>query len=203
MIKLPQFTFLTGPACSGKTTLSQLLMEQDNGMTTISFATPLREALFATFHMDSPDNRIDLRQEAIKAAPLPLVPNWTHRQFLIDYANFLKSKTSDCFLGDLAKHYVDRYKDYYTRFVFDDARTMGDVSPFINGYGTNECLLIRVERRGIVHKPGDVGADDILMKLPGIKKLIVPNNEEPEKMLDFMAATLGGHALRGPSIHDL
>lgn len=204
MIKLPTFTFLSGLAGSGKTKLSELLMEQDNGMTTVSFATPLREALLGTFHpLRSPDHlTFDLRDESTKSAPLPFAPNWTHRQFMIEYATWLKARTSDCIFGDIAKSLVEVYRDYYVRFVFDDARTVGDVSPFINGYGTNECLLIQVERRGVVRNTGDVGSDGALFRLPGIKKLVVPNNEEPEKMLEFMENTLGGTRAT-PSILDL
>jgi hypothetical protein len=186
MIRLPTFTFLNGPAGVGKTTLADLLTKQDVSMEWLSFATPLREALRAIFYYNDP--HIDLRDPLIKTKPIPLCPPfWTHRKFMIDLADWLRQSTNDRLLGDIAKRAVERSLDYFSRFIFDDARTIGDVAPFIDGYGSENCLLILLERRGVTHLPGDVGSDSQLAKLPGIQRIVLSNNDEPEKMLDSLA----------------
>ena len=183
MIKLPSFTFLNAPPRSGKSTLADFLDQQDESLMRISFAEPLRGALLGTFYPDRYSDVVALnfRDPSIKTQPIPAAPKWTNEQFLIDYGAWLKSKTNDFILGDLAKRTIEQYGEYYSRFVFDDARTLGDISPFINAYGAAECLLVHIERRGAEWRPGDIGGS--LLTLPGIRHIVVSNNSTPDDML--------------------
>jgi len=182
MIRLPTFTFINAPSRSGKTTLARLLDQQDQGLAVCSFADPLRGALIMTFYPgefgDSPS--LNLRDPATKLKQIPLT-NWTNEQFLIDYGNFLKAKTNEFILGDLAKSNVEAIRDGYSRFLFDDARTIGDIAPFINAYSAGECLLLHIERKGAAWRTGDVGGS--LLTLPAVRHFVVVNNGDPNDML--------------------
>jgi hypothetical protein len=192
MIKLPAFTFLNAPPRSGKSTLAELLEEQDRSLVRVSFGEPLRLALCATFYPDQLGDAqsLDLRSPTVKAKGIPINPRWTNEQFLIDYGTFLKAKTNENVLGDLAKKNIEKLNEYYSRFVFDDARTTGDVAPFINGYGASECLFIHLERNGALWRDGDIRGP--LESLPGVRHIRLINNSEPEHMLKQLALLLGG-----------
>jgi len=196
MLKLPAFTFLNGPPRSGKSTLADMIDRQDISMCRMSFAEPLRGALLGTFHPDrfSDMLQLNLRDPATKAQTIHGT-TWTNEQFLIDYGTWLKSKTNEYILGDLAKQAIV-HTDYYTRYVFDDCRTIGDVAPFINSYGASECLLVHVERRGAVWRPGDVGGS--LLSLPGIRHIVVQNNSTPSDMLKQFELLTGSPAAKPP-----
>ena len=182
MIRLPAFTFINAPPRSGKSTLAQLLSEQDHSLAPSSFTDPLRAALIATFYPEEfgDSQTMNFYELSTQTKHIPLT-KWTNEQFLADYDAFLKAKTNEFILGDLAKWNVERIRDAYSRFLFDDTRTIGDVAPFINGYGASECLLIHIERTGSAWRPGDVGGS--LLTLPGIRHFVVSNNGEPSAML--------------------
>jgi hypothetical protein len=203
MIQLPSFTFLNAPPRSGKSTLAHLLDMQDVALVHCSFAEPLRNALFGTFYPGElgDSQTMDLRDPATKIKPVPCVPSWTNEQFLIDYGTWLKSKTNEFILGDLAKAHIQRIMDYYIRFVYDDARTMGDIAPFINAFGVDNCALIHIERLGATWRTGDVGGD--LLHLPAIRHVMLTNNGKPEAMLGQLAVLMGGSAPSAPKVpHD-
>jgi len=182
MIRLPTFTFINAPSRSGKTTLAHLIDQQDQGLAVCSFADPLRAALTITFYPEEfgDSTSLNLRDPATKLKHIPLT-KWTNEQFLIDYSNFLKAKTNEFILGDLAKSNVEAIRDGYSRFLFDDARTIGDVAPFINAYGAGECLLLHIDRQGAAWRPGDVGGS--LLTLPAVRHFVVTNNGDPDNML--------------------
>lgn len=207
MIKLPMFTFLNAPPRSGKSTLAGLLDGQDLSMARCSFADPLRGALLATFYPHELGDvvSIDLRDPATKSLSIPGAGNWTNEQFLIDFSIWLKAKTNEYILGDLAKRCVVDLQDYYTRFLFDDCRTIGDIAPFINSFGASECLLIHIERTGAAFRSGDVGG--LLQSLPGVRHIALLNNGKPEDMLRQLAALTGSAippaAVAAPTVADL
>lgn len=183
MVKLPTFTFICGHAGSGKSTLAQLLSDQDPGLVPISFAEPLYDTMAATFYPGTMDTA-KFKEPPIKAAMIPFSPKCTHRQFLIEYGNFLKSLTNKRIFGDLAKRRWEDCCDAFPRAVFDDARLIDDVAPFIESYGSSECLIVLVERPGVNATPGDIGADLPVAKMVGIRRVSINNNSIPEKMLD-------------------
>lgn len=194
MIRLPAFTFLNAPPRSGKSTLATLLEEQDQSLVRISFAEPLRSVLISLFYPEELGDAQskDFRDPAVKAQGIPLTPSWTNEQFLIDFYRWLESKTNEHILGDIAKRHISKLAEYYSRFVFDDARTVGDVAPFINAFGADECLMIHIDRLGALWRPGDVGG--WLENLPGIQHARVINNTDPEYMLKQLELLLGGKA---------
>lgn len=196
MIKLPAYTFLNAPAGSGKTTLAQLLSEQDQGLIHLSFAAPLRMALLATFYPEElPMGGLNLQDQTVKKRPI-VGTNYPHERFLIDYGNWLKEKTNAHIIGDLGKRAVDSVRSYYTRFLFDDARIVADIAPFINAFGAEECMLIHIERRDAPGRAGDVG-DTAILDLPGIRHVRIPNNGSVLEMLFFLQKLLGG-TVEGP-----
>jgi len=187
-LKLPTFVFINAPAGAGKTTLQRLICEQDNSAIAISFAEPLRMALLGTFYPEQIFLGLDLRLEAEKQKPLE-GSNISRRQWMISYNEFLEARFGPNVLGDLARRTIERSRQLEgQRFIFDDARRVGNVKPFGLAYGPQNCLLISIERSGCSWA-GDNGS---WLKGNYIREVRVTNRDgEAAKMLDQLAANLG------------
>ena len=65
---------------------------------------------------------------------------------------------------------------------------MGDVAPFINAFGADNCLLVHIERAAAGYRPTEIHDD--LESLPEIRHLKLINNSDPEAMLRQLALLL-------------
>lgn len=188
MIRLPTFTFLNAPPTAGKTTLAQLLCEQDTRLGMFNFAEPLRMALLTTFYPDQVFDGIDLRTPEAKRRGVPGLPI-TNRDFLLLYSTFLKGIGGPNILGDMAKRRVEQVAGVYPKVIFDDTRTEGDIRPFILAYGSRDCLLIQIEKPGLAFGAEKDNGQN-LRDIP-IRKAVITNRGEPTEMLRQLSGILG------------
>lgn len=180
MIPLPTFTFLTGNPASGKTTLAMLLAQNDPSVAMASFDEPLREATLSLFFPHAVyDNNLDLRNSDTLRQCLPLSP-LSIQTWLTEMRFFLMSKISMNVLGDLAKRRSNFILGREFRaVVYDDTRSFGDVSPFLNAFGREYCRLIILQRG-----PEPITKILKLWEPSTIPKSIIRNPEgSPEEML--------------------
>lgn len=178
---LPTFTFINGPNGSGKTSLANALGDLDHGLCHSSFADPIRSALLATFYPDEMySGGLDLQSQKVKSSPL-FDTGLTHREWMIQYAQWMRSATNPYIFATIALRRCERLARHWPRFIFDDCRYPQEPAPFSLAYGPTECLIISLRRNGCSFtNPNEVGED--LMLLPGARHIALNNN--------------------GPTIHD-
>ncbi len=200
MIHLPTFTFLNGPNGSGKTSIAHALCDADSGLCHMSFADPIRMALLTTFYPDAYfDNSMDLRDEAIKRTKIPGT-NHTNRDFMLAYGQWLRSTFSPYILADLARRRCETLRPHWPRFIFDDCRFPEEPAPFSLAYGTDECLVITIDRKGCSWS-GDREIGQSLIRLPGVAHAALSNNSTIENALSIIETAL--RAPTHPSTHQL
>lgn len=198
ILRLPPFTFINGPFGVGKTTLANLLIAQDPSAVRVSFAEPIRMALYATFYPDNPLDPPDLMDGAVKASPIPGTAV-THREWMIRYSSFMKETFNKHIFGELARRTCERLEEYYCRFVFDDCRYIDELSPISLAYGKEACLLIHLERTG--HSWADEKFDSAkthvpsdYLNYPGASHIILSNNGPLSDLLPRLATLLSPRA---------
>jgi hypothetical protein len=199
MIRLPTFTFLSGPPGSGKSTIAEALADGDPGLCRVSIAEPIRMALLATFYPDQMTLGIDLRDGAVKKSFIPGT-GVTHRKWMISYSEWMKSLMGKQVFGDLAKRTVELQTKYYDRFVFDDCRFIDELRPFVNAYEGKNCIIVSLNRKG-----ADWGDDlhDNIHKLVGLHHAAINNNGTIPEALKSLAAALGQDYSLEPATEDL
>lgn len=189
MIRLPQFTFLNGPAHAGKSTIAKVLAEQDKNLSVCSFAEPIRMALLSTFHPEQMTQGIDLRDGGIKASLIPGT-GVTYRQWMVSFSeSFMKPLFGKQIFGDLAKRSCEELTMYYDRFVFDDARFFEEIRPFALAFGGHNILIVRVERSGSSWASEPSGSD--LTSMVGVHHASIINNGTPNEAVSMLASALG------------
>jgi hypothetical protein len=187
MIRLPPFTFLSGPPGCGKTTIATALSATDPNMSHCSIAEPIRMALLSTFHPDQMTQGLDLRDGGIKASLIPGT-GITYRQWMTSFSEFMKSMCGKQIFGDLAKRSIEELTMYYDRFIFDDARFIDEIRPFANAYGGDKILIVHINRNGATWG-SDLHTD--LTKIIGVRHVGLNNNGTLPETLAALAAALG------------
>jgi hypothetical protein len=191
MIHLPRFTFLNAPAESGKTTLANMLSEQDTGLALVSFAEPIRNAMAATFYPAHPLDHPDFRDSKVKRSSLPGT-NVTHRDWMVQYSIFMKTLLGPYIFGDLAKKTCMDLSDYYPRFLFDDNRYTQEIHPFSLAFGRDDCLMIHISRQGKSwdDEKFDTSGKGDFLHFVGARHASLNNNGKPEDMLSQLERIL-------------
>lgn len=183
VIPLPQFTFVTGPKESGKTTLIELLRKQDPSLCVIAFAEPIRMALMGAFYPDALlDCSIDPREQSFKNTPIPsLFKNnkpVTSRDWMIDFGRWMRLTYGPDVFSNICERTWQEQSHFYSRAIFDGTRTKDDLAAF-RPKGVQNILIIHLSRDG-----ADWGSDihEDLFGAPG-KHFAMQNDGPPEQML--------------------
>jgi hypothetical protein len=197
VVSLPRFTFLLGPEGCGKTTLARLLCVHNHRIAMASFDEPIREATLAMFFPDQLQTGIDLREEDTLRQPLPSCPI-SIGGFMHGFRKFLIKEISSFIRGDLAKRrsefILGGRAPSFSHIVYDDTEDLSDVSPFSNGFGSEACLMILVERPGFPIRP-EISR---FSHLP-VRRFIVSNpGGNPEAMLQQLQGRYDALDLRHP-----
>lgn len=191
-ILLPRFTFINGPAGSGKSSLAKALAFEDDNLWVEGFAEPIRAAIQATFFPDDgPMPARDYKDEMVKSAEFPFqTPTGpiTFRQAMISFSeDWMKKKFGEDIFGRLAFSRCVEQEYFYDRFVFDDSGFTAEATPIITHASPENCLLIRLEREGKNFKGDSRG----YITLP-CKTITLLNDGTIADLLDKIALQLGG-----------
>jgi hypothetical protein len=191
-MRLPPFIFLIGPKGCGKTTLATLLCEQDNSIAHCSFDEPIREATLQIFFPEQLHMGLDLREDDAMATALPFtaisIGTW------MDNLRRTLTGISPTLIGDLAKKRLGYIQGRFQTFAFDDAESTSDISPFVLAYGSNNCLLIFIERSGHPIAP-------YLSRFSFLPKLVVRNPEgKQQEMLEHLGRMLPAGVVNNPNL---
>jgi hypothetical protein len=183
-VPLPPFTFICGPAESGKSTLAALLCSADSGAVRVSFAEPIRNAMAAVFYPDRPLDTPDFRDATVKAEMIPGTPI-THRAWMVAFSSFMKQTHTKYIFGELAKRTCESLSEYYSRFVFDDMRYLDEINPFCLAFGKDQCLIIHLERAGKSWKreAWDTTGPQDHLRYTGARHLVLINNGTVDELL--------------------
>lgn len=197
MIPLPRYVFISGPKHSGKTTLSQLLVEQNpESACIVSIAEPLRMACLSVFNPDEMMLGLDLTDPAVKQRSLPVqlhppssvTQTLTYRWWLVEFGKWLRHVHGNEILATLAKRRCDGLHRFYRTFVIPDNRFKFEYQPFLSE-GVENILHIEVVRPAHHWTDDDVGED---INTPyGVRTITVPNASHPAAMLDVLRERLG------------
>lgn len=197
MIQLPKFTFLNGPAGTGKSTLATMLLAQDPDLCLLSFADPIRMALTATFYPDTlyVPSSLNLKDSQVKASLIPGTP-CSHRNWMVKFGEFMHATCGATIFGELAWRTSYDSNVAYPRFLVDGLRTEADLAPFLREEKKDDLLIIHLARMGKTWK-GDLGGYIVPSPCPFIN---LSNDDEPEAMLPRLKKILG---VRNDSAHSL
>lgn len=197
MIQLPKFTFLNGPAGTGKSTLASLLLAQDPDLCLLSFADPIRMALTATFYPDYlyTPNSLNLKDGNTKASLIPGTP-CLHRDWMIEFGKFMHATCGASIFGELAWRMAYESNIHYPRFLIDGLRTSGDIAPFLREEKARDLCIIYLHRKGRAWG-SDLGG---YVDPKGAPYIGVHNDSTPEFMLTYLKATLGVTNARDNSV---
>lgn len=201
-INLPTMLFLNGPPRSGKTTLSQLLSEQQPSIWTESFMEPIRQALLSIYFPNevvSPG--FSLRDPEIKAKSLyeyaglitepdrdPAdIPSATIRDAMVTLAESQRSQFGEDIFGRLALKRCADQRNWYSHFIIDDAGYSEEAKFIVNQIGAKNCALVRIHRAGFEFR----GDNRNYLSLFEVRTIDLHNDGPPDRMLDVLATEFG------------
>lgn len=200
MITLPKYTFINGPAGSGKSSLATLFCKNDSSLWRESFAQPIRDMIYAVFFPEEGpiSFTFDLRDGSTKAADFRYSYPQGYNRFRTITSNrdamisFSEDWMKPAFGDDIfARLCLARCKDqemFYDRFVIDDSGFPHEAEYIISQVGAENCLLINLHRPGC-HFTGDSRS---YIDLTHVKAIDLYNDgPTPESMLDALQLALG------------
>jgi hypothetical protein len=132
---------------------------------------------------------MDLRNETVKSMTIPGT-NRTNREFMLLFGRWMRDTMFNPYIfADIARRQCDRLLPHWPRFVFDDCRFPEEPAPFSLAYGSHECLIISIDRKGCSWSATDIGCS--LLRLPGAAHIALSNNTTINDMLSTMESVLG------------
>lgn len=191
MLTLPKYTFINGPAGSGKSSLATLLCKNDPSVWRESFAQPIRDVLYAVFYPEEGpiSFTFDLRETEAKTRLIPYSDNaLTNREAMISFSEkWMKPVFGEDIFGRLCLARCRDQEMFYDRFVIDDSGFTPEAQYIISQVGAENCLLIRL------HRPGCDFAGDSrsYIHLPVNSITLINDGPKPESMLDALQLSLG------------
>jgi len=199
MLTLPQFVFINGPAGSGKSTLSDLICSKTSACWPEAFAEPIRDMIQTVFFpndgpvsysfnlKDGEVKRKNLLALAGLVDPPEVAQGPTVRQAMIEFSQgYMKSCFGENIFGKLLWRRCQEQSHWYSHFVIDDSGFLPEAQYIINEAGADECLLIRLHRKGVDFSGDSRGYID----LP-IRTIDLHNDGPALEMIDELELALG------------
>jgi len=178
--QIPHITFLCGGPPLLRTEVANILSDIVPSAQAHSFAAPIRDGVLGTFFMGDPS--IDVS----KLTHLPILPqnnSPTFGDFISAFSQFMASFFANpSIIGLLAARRIEENRDYFDRFIFDDADTKENMRLIADIFGREHALIINFvspsftsQSMRVIDLPSDLNSP-----LPIIEYLASSLNPKPE-----------------------